>query len=252
MSKFVKEAKQTMVKNSPGILVGLGITGFVGAGVLAVKATPKALRLLDEAENEKGADLTKKEIVKVAWKPYIPAIVTATTSAACIIGANSIHAKRNAALATAYKISETALLEYRDKVKETIGEVGEREIREKIAKDKVEKKPPVKSEVIVTEKGNTLCYDAISGRYFKSDMIAIEKAINVINKNLISYDYVPLNDLYDELGLPNVRLGNELGWNLCKDGLVEVSFSTQLSEEGVPCIVLDYLVAPRYDYSNLM
>lgn len=252
MSKIVKETKNVLMKNSPGILVGLGITGMFGAGVMAVKATPKVLRLIDEAENEKGADLTKKEMVKVAWKPYLPAVITATSSAACIIAANSIHAKRNAALATAYKISETALLEYRDKVKETIGEVGEKEIREKIAKDKVKKKPPVKSEVIITEKGNTMCYDAISGRYFKSDMIAIEKAINVINKNILSYDYIPLNDLYSELGLPPVRIGEELGWNIHRDGLVEISFSTQLSEEGVPCIVLDYLVAPRYDYSKLM
>lgn len=252
MRKFVQETKQLLIKNSPGILVGLGVSGMLGAGVLAVKATPKALRLIDEAENEKGADLTKKEIVKVAWKPYVPAVVTATTSAACIIGANSIHARRNAALATAYKISETALLEYRDKVKETIGEVGEREIREQIAKEKVEKQPIKKNEVIVTEKGNTLCFDAISGRYFKSDMIAIEKAVNIINKNLLAYDYVPLNDLYSELGLPEVRLGNDLGWNLHRDGLVEISFGTHLSEEGVPCIVLDYLVAPRYDYSKLM
>lgn len=252
MSKFMNDTKQTLTKNSPAILIGLGITGFVGAGILAVKATPKVLRLLDEAENEKGADLTKKEIVKVAWKSYVPAVVTATTSAACIIGANSIHTKRNVALATAYKISETALLEYRDKVKETIGEVGEKEIRDKVAKEKIEKKQPVRNEVIITEKGNTLCFDAISGRYFKSDMVAIERAINVLNKNLLSYDYVALNDLYTELNIPTVRIGYDLGWNIGRDGLIEVSFSTQLTEEGVPCIVLDYLVAPRYDYSKLM
>ncbi|MFR8351429.1 MAG: DUF6353 family protein [Blautia obeum] len=43
-------------------------------------------------------------------------------------------------------------------------------MKDAVAKDKVEKNPVVTREVIITEKGNTLCYDAISGRYFKSDI----------------------------------------------------------------------------------
>lgn len=267
VSKFFKNVGSAVSKRSPEILTAIGLTAGFSTVVLAVKATPKAMTLIEEAEREKRdfitdggridvaegkCKLTKKEIIKAAYKPYIPAIVTGVMSGACIIGSRSVSARRNAALATAYKLSEAALTEYKKKVVETIGEVQEKEIRDKVIKEKIEKTPTNKKEVIITEKGETLCFDVVSGRYFKSDMIAIEAAINRLNKKLLSYDYVSLNEFYEEISLPSVRLGDDLGWNLHRDGLVEVTFSSQLSEEGKPCLAVDYLVAPRYDFSKLM
>lgn len=52
-----------------------------------------------------------------------------------------MHAKRTAALATAYKLSETALTEYKEKVVETIGEKKEQLVRDKIDKDHIDKDP---------------------------------------------------------------------------------------------------------------
>ena len=63
--------------------------------------------------------------------------------------------------------------------------------------------------------------------------------------------YVSLNDFYSELDLKLSNNGYELGWKL-DDGLIEVDFSSQISDDGRPCLVIDYLVAPRYDYSKLM
>ena len=54
-----------MVKHSPEILTGIGITGMITAGVMAVKATPKALDLLSEIhEKEVELELDKKEVSK--------------------------------------------------------------------------------------------------------------------------------------------------------------------------------------------
>lgn len=267
VTTILKHAGKFVSKHSPEILTAVGLAGGVTTVILAVKATPKAMELIEEAKrakqetiteggtivvsNEEVA-LTKKEVIKASWKPYIPVVVTGLASAACILGSNSISAGRTAALTTAYKISETALAEYKEKVVETVGEVKEKEIRKEIVKDKIEKNPPNKKEVIITEKGETLCFDVLSGRYFKSDMNAIEAAVNKLNKRLLSYDYVSLNEFYDELNLPNVRLGEELGWNMHQDGFVELDFSSHLSEENKPCLAIDYLVAPRYDYSKLM
>ena len=268
VSKLCKDAKVMVSKRSPEILTGLGIAGMITTTVLAVKATPKAMKLLEEAKkdifdnldpedisgnNTDYTDISLKpiEMVKVAWKPYIPAAITGIASISCIIGASSVHAKRNAAIAAAYNLSQTALTEYKEKVVETIGEKKEQAIKDKIAKDKVKKDPVSKSEVIVTGKGNTLCYDAFNSRYFYSDIDQIKRAINELNRIMLNQMYVSLNDFYDELNLKHSGNGDELGWKL-DDGFIEVDFSSQLSDDGRPCLVIEYMVAPRYDYSKLM
>ena len=256
VSKLCKDAKVMVSKRSPEILTGLGIAGMISTTVLAVQATPKAIELINQAEDVKfdnghGEPLTVSEKVKVAWKPYIPAAITGVASISCIIGASSVHAKRNAAIAAAYNLSQTALTEYKEKVVETIGEKKEQAIKDKIAKDKIKKDPVSKSEVIVTGKGNTLCYDAFNSRYFYSDIDQIKRAINELNRIMLNQMYVSLNDFYDELNLKHSGNGDELGWKL-DDGFIEVDFSSQLSDDGRPCLVIEYMVAPRYDYSKLM
>jgi hypothetical protein len=58
---------------------------------------------------------------------------------------------------------------------------------------------------------------------------------------------VSLNEFYDELGLSHIAVGDDLGWNIEKGG-IDISFSTQLAEDGMPCLVVNYDVKPRYDY----
>lgn len=255
LSKLVKSAQMSISKHSPEILTGIGIAGMVTTAVLAVKATPKALKIIEsmehiDSETKTVVTPTKIECVKATWKCYIPAAVTGVTSVACLIGASSVNVRRNAALATAYSLSETALREYKEKVVETIGDKKEKVVREAIDKDHVEKNPVSKSEVIITEKGNTLCYDTLSGRYFKSDIDKIKKAVNELNRTMLNDMYVSLNEFYDELGLDNISLGYELGWNI-DNGLIDIDFSSQLAEDGTPCVVISYNVAPKYNYSRL-
>ena len=250
LTKVVKDMKTMVSKRSPEILTGIGIAGMITTTVLAVKATPKALRLIDEEKDALGEEkLAPMDMIRVAWKPYIPAVVSGTVSVACLIGANSVNARRNAALATAYKLSETAFSEYREKVIETIGEKKEKTVKDKVAKERIEKNPVSKNEVIVTNKGNTLCFDPISGRYFKSDIDRIKRVENELNKRMLHdiTGYVSLNEFYGELGLDYTSVGDDMGWNV--DELIDISFSSQLADNGEPSVVLDYRVAPKYNYS---
>lgn len=271
MSKIVKSAKISLSKHSPEILTGIGIAGMITTTFLAVKATPKALKLIErrkeELDDEKfsnhmdeGGDLRDyhvveklkvSEVIKTTWKCYIPAAVTSVASIACLVGASSVHIKRNAVLATAYQLSETALTEYKEKVIETIGEKKEKVIRDKVNKERIEKNPVSQNNVILTEKGNTLCYDHLSGRYFKSDIDKINKAVNAINNRILHDYYASLNDLYAELGLYSVSLGDHMGWN-SDMGLLEVDFSSQLNDDGNPCLVMDLNKAPKYDFDRLL
>lgn len=269
--KLARGLKVSLAKHSPEILTGIGIAGMMTSTFLAVKATPKALMLIEKRKGElddeyfdkqmnKDGDLRNlKEVkklnfsdtIKVTWKCYIPAAVTSAASIACLIGASSVHIKRNAVLATAYQLSETALTEYREKVVETIGEKKEEVIRDKVNKDRIEKNPVSKHEVIITEKGNTLCYDHMTDRYFKSDIDKINKAVNEINNRILHDYYASLNDLYSELGLHHVSLGDKMGWN-SDMGLIEVHFSAQVTDEGNPCLVMDFNRAPKYDFDKFL
>ena len=267
--KFFNSTKKCLSKHSPEILVGIGITGMAGTVVMAVKATPKALALIEEEkarQNEQLVDeavqngyenceqinkLKPLDVIRVAWKPYLPAAITGIGSAICIIGASAVNAKRNAALATAYALSERTLVKYRDKVIETIGEKKDKEIRNQIAQDNVKQNPVSKSEVIITSKGNTLCRDEISGRYFRSDIDKIKKVVNELNRQMIYQHYISLNDFYYELGLDGIKNGSALGWNL-DQGLIEIDFGSCLTDDDEPCVTIDYLISPRYDYDKLM
>lgn len=247
LASIVNGVQMVMKKRSPEILTGIGIAGMITTTVVAVKATPKALILLEKKKEELNTDrLDPKDILRVTLSCYAPAIVVGTISTLCLIGASSTNLRRHTALATAYTLSESALKEYREKVVETIGAKKEQSIRDSVSKDKMIKNPV--REVILTESGgNTICYDVLSGRYFKSDRDKITRVMNDLNRKMRDEMYIPLNDFYYELGLDGIKVGDMLGWNI-DNGYIDLAFSSQLDATGTPCLVIDYQVAPVYDY----
>lgn len=251
LKRTIKSAERVLTNYSPGILTGIGIAGMIGATFMAVKATPKALYLIETKKEESEVEeLTTVEIIKTCWTCYIPAALTTVLSAACLIGASTVSAKRNAALATAYSISEAALREYQEKVVEVVGEKKEKAVRDAVAKDQIERDPVTKSEVVIIDSNsNTLCYEPLSGRYFKSTIDKIKKAEIKLDRQMIQEMYVSLNDFYWEIGLDGTDLGDKMGWNLSK-GYMDLSFSSQLADDGTPCAVIVYGIPPVYDYQN--
>lgn len=267
VTKLLNTAKHVMKKRSPEILTGIGIAGMISTVVLAVKATPKAMELIEEKRKQKlhettveearewsegaGIPLKPLEVIKVAWKPYVPAAITGIASVACLIGANSVHVRRNAALATAYQLSTTALSDYREKVIETMGEKKENNIRDKVVKKQVEEHPVADAQIIMTGKGNTLCYDSHSDRYFRSDIDKIKNAVLNLNERMINGNemYISLNDFYDEIGLKHTDVGNLIGWRIDK-GKIDVRYSAQITEDNEPCIIIDHLMPPEYGFDN--
>lgn len=251
LKRTIKNAERALTKYSLGILIGIGIAGMIGATFMAVKATPKALYLIETKKEESEVEeLTPVETIKTCWKCYIPAALTTVVSAACLIGASTVSAKRNAALATAYSISEAALREYQEKVVEVIGKKKEKAVRDAVAKDQIERDPVTKSEVVIIDSNsNTLCYEPLSGRYFKSTIDKIKKAEIKLDRQMIQEMYVSLNDFYWEIGLDGTDLGDKMGWNLSK-GYIDLSFSSQLADDGIPCAVIVYGIPPVYDYQN--
>jgi hypothetical protein len=253
INNMAKNLAGLISENSPTILSSLAVAGLISTAVLAVKATPKALSLLeDELEHGRVSPdirylpgfFSKRDIIRITWKCYVPAAIVGSASIICIVQANSINQRRIAAVAGAYTIAERALSEYQSKVVETIGRTKELKIRDEIASDRVKENPPSAGQVIITGDGNVLCYDTQTGRYFRSSIEKIRQSVNVLNKGLLTDMFVSLNELYFALGLDGVKLGDDLGWHADKF-LIDITFSSQLTPDGEPCLVINYDVAPR-------
>lgn len=250
IKRALRRVSSTLTKNSPHILTGLGCAGVVSTAILTGKAVPKALKILEEEEawREKNnfTEMTKIDIAKSTWPVFVPSIVVGATSIACIIGANTVNTRRNAALAALYTMSETAFRDYKGKVIEQIGQAKETRIRDEIAKDTIHADPITDNKpVILTGKGDVLCYEKMCGRYFMSSYEVIRQKINDLNYRLLSDMWMDLNELYYELDLPSTELGRQVGFDIEK-GKIEVEFSTQLDNTGQPCLVIDVNVRPKY------
>lgn len=236
---IVKQALNFVQKNQSTILTGLGVAGLVSTSVLTAQATVKAVRKCDAQKEE----LDLKERFLLTWKLYIPPVAMGAVSVACIIGAHTADAKKNAALAGLYAITEETLQDYRQKIVERLGEKKEEEVYGDVVQERLEKHPVNDTQIILTGKGETLCFDSYSGRYFKSDIETLRQIQNDLNHDLLGEMWVPINDLYYVIGLEPISMGEDIGWTT--DELIEMTFNTKLAKDGTPCLVIDLNAKPR-------
>jgi hypothetical protein len=177
------------------------------------------------------------ERTKLVWKLYIPAGISATTTITCIISANRVEANKTIAAQTAFAVSQRTLSEYRDKVIEEYGERKDQSIRDSIAEDRV-KATAKESSLVISGPGNVLCCEMFTGRYFNSDMETLRKSQNELNARLLAHDYATFDDFYYMVGLSRTSSSSQIGWRSTK--LMELQFSTVLTEDGRPCLAFEY------------
>ena len=83
-----------------------------------------------------------------------------------------------------------------------------------------------------------------------SDYNTIKKVENDLNRRLRSEMFISLNEVYDEFGIVHDdELGDDIGWNV--DNELEFTISSKIAENNEPCLVVNYVIAPRYDFRNL-
>lgn len=252
---LVDNVGRTLRRKSPEILTGVGIGGMITTTILAVRATPEALRRIEaKKRKERHKKLTVIQTVQATWLCYIPAGVTGTVSVACLVGASVVNGRRNAALATAYSLAENTLRDYRSKVVETIGEKKEEAILDAIDRDRIERNPPPPNGDMPMTEGAVapvLCMDAMFGRYFYSDVETLKRAMNKLNWQMNNgcEPYISLNEFYMEIGLSTVDVGDDLGWRNDR-GLIDLRFSSQLVNGHMPCLVMSHNNPPEYGYSE--
>lgn len=256
LRKWLGLAKVEFDKHSPEILTGLGVAGMFASVIFSIQATPKAEKAIEKKKKEKQKEkLNVGETIQATWRYYVPTAATLAASAACIIGANSVNTRRNAALAAAYSLSETALKEYQDKVKETLGERKENDIRADIERDKANAdRPGTVTQVEFVGSGDQLFKESISGRYFRSTYDKVMIAERELQKMMLPTDpfdedggYITMDDVSTALGL--AVTDDERVWYL-KDGYIEFKPLPILMDNGTTCTVLTYGGRKPKPYAN--
>ena len=240
MNKVLTVSKRFIKKNSSTILTCAGAAGVVGTAVLAVKATPKALKLIEEAEREKGDELSKWETIQVAAPVYVPSVLIGVGTLTCIFGAHILNKRSQAALTSAYALLDQTHKEYKNKVKEMYGEGADQEVKAELAKDKY------KDTDIDEEDELPLFYDEFSKRYFNAKNEDILYAEYEINKLLNTNGVVSLNDYYNLVGLDPVDYGEYLGWSSAQmyehfwDDWLYFHHTKVEMDDGLECYIIDY------------
>lgn len=241
--------------HGPEILTGLGIAGFFGAIVMAVQATPVAEDLVVAAEDEKGDELTSKEKLKAAYKPYIPAAVTAVASTACILGASKINHQRNTELAAAYAISQAVIKRYDEKTASIVGDDKADEIKKAVHRE-LSREPMVQERVQALPVTNHRVglypyFDPITNTPFYANKDILDRTEVSLNRRLYcdSELYITVDDLIDELNengvypkLKPTAVTNILGWTLEDGGLSFDSTDYGEWDDGTPCRILSHKV----------
>ena len=238
------------------ILTVMGGVGVIATTVTAVKATPKAITLLEKAREEKGEELTKIEKVKTVGSIYIPTIVMGVGTITCIFGANVLNKRTQAALVSAYALVDNSYKEYKQKLKELYGEEAHEEIVNAIAVEKA-REVGITAGSLCTNTCLTdseacgepvLFYDEWSGRYFESTIEQVITAEYHLNRNFTLRGYSFLNEFYLFLGLEPTDYGGTVGWTV-EDEFYWIDFNHNkiTLDDGLECFIIETPFGPSPD-----
>jgi len=210
--------KNELVKRSPSILFGSGIFGFVAAVVMSAKATPKAMRILDEQShgvemNSRHEDYlkpypSKLDKIRAIAPVYIPTAGVVLLSTGMLLASDRMIRNRYASLLAIYSITERAMREWESATTDNV-------TKKKLQTIKSEVMAP-DSEIPLEEDfvdGNRLFWDAFSGRFFYAQSVdTVRRIFSDINLEMVHANFVPLNSFYEDLNLDPVGFGYDNGW----------------------------------------
>lgn len=250
MNGLTSRSKLFLRKNGSTILTCVGSVGVVVTTVMAVKATPKAMRLIEAAEEKKGEKLTRLETIQVAGMTYAPAAITGIATIACIFGANILNKHTQAALTSAYVLLDQSFKDYKKQVEELYGEDANRDVREFIARDKY-----AECNIEVGEDAR-LFYDFYSGRFFESTMAHVILAEYNLNRMIMTDECAYLNDWYELLGIDPIEGGDSVGWSRGHNDAaywqewVDFHHADTEMDENLECCIITFKQDPSIDFAD--
>lgn len=252
---LVSSVTKFIGKNSTKILTGVAVAGIFATVGTTVKATKESVETLSEYK-ENDIDLETKDVIRLCWRNYIPVLMAVSGTVCAVLELNHVHSKTRNALMSAFLITADDLEKYKKKAVSLIGEKKGKEILDSLAQDKVTEAGDPEDVLPATPmdisgfngEASTLCFDCASGRYFMSNIEWLQRVENKLNKLLLEETWVSLNDAYEHIGIDAIGIGDDLGWDAQKAGLIDFAFSSVLTPDGRPCLALNFTVKPKYAY----
>ena len=219
---------------APEILTGLGVVGVTTSTVLIAKQTLKLEETVGRAEirtlvakDEKAAGKDDLAVVKAyventndMVKLYGAPVMLAVASIGSILAAHGIMRRRNAALVAAYGVLETAFANYRNRVREVVGEEREHDLyvgaREVEVKQKgTGAKTTVKDISGGPQSPYALLFDE-HNIYWQPEAGTNKTWLLIkqqhLNDMLNTKGCLFLNDVHRALGFPDTKAGQIVGW----------------------------------------
>lgn len=237
LTRAVGRASLKASKNSPKYLFAAGIVGTVGATVLACRATLKIEDVLLEHEktmldiktvqHEQYNDQDRQHdklllyvqtTVKIT-KLYGPSIILFGISIACLTKSHKVLTERHAALSAAYAGLDATFGQYRDRVKNELGE----EKEEKIFRDAQTAKRKINGETVKVVHGGgggsdyVELFSADTTHNFhvgslEANIQTLRQRENYANDRLRMRGHLFLNEVLEELGFDHSEAGSVVGW----------------------------------------
>ena len=256
LQKICYGSKRYLKHHSSTILTCVGAVGVIATAITVATATPKAIKILEKAKEEKGEDLSKLESLVAAGPVYIPSVAIGASTIACIFGANVLNKRQQAAITSAYALMDNSYKKYRSKLQEMYGEEVDAQIREAIVMDDCKDidvwAPGCGA---IDRKGERRVFE-FNGRYFESTMESVINAEYHFNRNFSLRGDASLNEFYEFLGLSTTEEGSALGWSCGQ--LIEDYETTWIDfdhrpitlEGGIECFIITTQIDPIIDYEN--
>lgn len=249
LSSVLKNVERFTIDNSPSLLTAVGVVGTISTAILTHRAAIKTERSIKDVEADEQRYLDRREAFNLVWTHYIPPVATGVLTIACVVGANQVGGRRAAVAAAAYSISERSFEEYRSKVVEKMGDKPERALRDEIAQDRINDNPMHEGNLVVVGGGDVLCYEMYTGRYFRSSVETLKKAVNEVNFEINANNYACLTDFYNHINIPKTEISDDVGWN--SDKLMDIDIHGVVADDGQPAVAFSYSVEPLRRYHRL-
>lgn len=254
LTQIASKTQHYAKKNASTILTCMGALGVVGTTLSAIKATLKAIDVLEDEEEIKierdNQSLTTFEKALVVTPVYFPTILLGTATITCIFGANILNKKKQATLVSAYAYLNSSFNEYKDKVKVIYGEDGEKRVRDELAKDKY-----IQQSMSESDK-DILFFDEYSGRYFESTLFNLQNAVYKLNRTFALEGYTNLNEFYRYVDLPETEYGEVLGWSGLKcwevfnNAWIEIKWEDMELPDGLVAQAIRFTIPPEEGYEE--
>ena len=222
--KFFDKAASCLKKDWPKIATGLGAGFLVIGGYLVGKEVPRYKEELERKKEEKGEELTKKEVFLVAAKHFGPA-AGAIAGGSIMVAASMIENDKRLGLASgAAALSEIAsknatknLLDYKEAAREVLSEEDQKKVEKKAGERRLQEYGCTCESCDYIPDGQVLCYDLlIPGKPFYTSYNTLRAIENEYTSLLLEKKdgaSITLSEIYDAMGREETaKAADPLGW----------------------------------------